>query len=181
MPNIIQAEFFHVDVEGVPLVEVLAECRERIMDSFELAQTGDKIDPHIKTVVRFFDRDEALTHIIKEAEKIRENIQEVRNDIARLPGPRRLVMDMRLRWHVRKSLIFNKLLRQHVVNNLRLVMQASGNVSVETSDHSFRFVRSEERHDMLESVARSKTMWVFVFGYGDLLFDSNDNLIAYLM
>lgn len=181
MPNIIQVEFFHVNTERASVYEVLAECHDRMADSLELACASDEIDPHIKTVVRFFDRDETLTHIIKEAENIKEHIQGVRNKIARLSGPRRLVLDMRLRWYIRKTLILNTSLRQLVVNNLRLVIQASGKVSVETSDHSFRFVRPEERNDILESVAGSKTMWIFVFGHGDLLFDSNDNMIAYVM
>lgn len=179
-PNIIQAEFFHVGGKGLSLEEVFAECRERTADSRELSQAGIENDPHIKTVIRFFDKEGILTQAVIEAEEMRKHDEELSNHVSRSWGPVRWLLGMWLHLIERKIAVIDNDLRVATTLGCATIILSKETVAVEKFDHSFRVVRPEERYDLLQSVCASTSVWVFVFEPNDMLADKNEMIACFI-
>lgn len=165
MANIIQAEFFHVGGAGKieSLEDFVSGCLER-------ATEGSRL----KTVVRFYDDDSGrITAQVKhynEMEKVHEGLVRL---VIRSGGLWRWFLDISARRVAGKKRKAGEVHKRLVLNRMREIAQDPQSVAVEKRDHHFRFVREDEKHEILEAVGRGKSLWIFVFEPNDLLADSN--------
>ncbi len=164
--NIIQAEFFHGDYDAADLNGFFYSLSDRLADSVP-----------IKTVVRFYDTDSAVTALTQSYEKassLKEGALE-KEFFSR--GLRRRYWRFVRRWRFyqlercRRALYAKITLCLWQANKDRLVL------ATETQDHHFRKVRDDERHELVESVRAAKQFWVFVFKPNNLFADENEVVV----
>lgn len=182
MPNIVQAEFFHVGGKRiVTLTDLLKECWSRALDNALLVETG--MEPSlsgIKTVVRFHDFSGAMTRLVQEYQQADTRATLIFEKFFSEP-----------RWWKRKWLEYchtkcfrkarrlKRLCSQRVQNEL--LNRAPAEIAVEYSDDTgrkFRMVRANEYHEIREAIRKSKNDWIFVFEPRALLAVNSLTLIA---
>jgi hypothetical protein len=175
--NIVQAEFFHVGGKGVTsLDQLLKQIRERVNENFEFVlATGKEMSPGIKTGVRFYDVDGAVTRYAQYAQKFNDAYY----DTMGILGTTKL-NSWRQRWHGRRlSRLYRK---KECTKNSAIhfttrafcsALKAKRPVAVERNDHSFRLIRADEVHELAEAVEIAPHAWIFIFRPNDLLADTN--------
>lgn len=178
MPNIIQAEFFHVGGEGIFSLEaLLAECCERSVDDLELALRGMKDRSSIKTVVRFSDVDGSVTAFAREFERISQLHEEAFSSFVEEDGfLRRAWLGFRSRRLVGKIIRLRKRGVRLAAQRLDAVARASGEIAVELLDHSFRPARDDEIHELCEAAHKAIHVWLFIFEPNNLFADENEQV-----
>lgn len=179
--NIVQAEFFHVGGKDTPSLKALfAECGERVADSLELTLQGYEAHSCIKTVVRFFDETGNLTKIAIKAERIKKRNKKLLDDFTGATGLQRWLLDIKSRWLAGKIIALSEEARMLASGYLCEAIRTSHEVAVECDDHSFRSIKGNEAHEIVESASNSRRVWLFVFRPNNLLADTN-TLVACLM
>jgi len=163
MANIVQAEFFLVDVRGHSLERLAEECRERSQDGAPR-----------KCTVRFSDNG-----LVTNFAKLLNWMKTVRNRQVEkgwsdLDPPRNL-FDY-LVW--RCSGLLDDWLSGHkvaiVAGQLKRAIRARQMIAVETDDRHFREAGRDELHEILEAARKGSDVWLFVFKQNHLLADKND-------
>ncbi len=153
--NTVQAEFFHVGGEDTHSLDALfEECGERVADGLELVLQGGEARFGIKTVVRFFDVEGALSALALQAEALKKRDRKVMESFSRATGLRRWWLDKRGRRLARRSLALKDRVRILAAQRLREAVEASQGVAVERSDYSFRPMRRERSLTSLSSRLR---------------------------
>ncbi len=179
--NIVQAEFFHVGGNNVDSLEELGnEIFGRVQDGLPLAMEGIEVPPPLKTVVRFYDDDGAVTAFVKEAARLRENHDLLFEAFPSAGWFRRWWIDRQTAQLAGKIVDAKGEALILAIRQFAAAVQASKPIGVECLDHSFRPMKPEESHELVEKVEAAKSLWLFVFQPNDLLADSNKS-IARLM
>ena len=174
MFNVVQAEFSHVGGGEVrTLAGLLAQCQERAKDGLELALQGNNRRSGIKTVVRFHDQRGRLTSITRRYEKTERRDREIFSKFLTATELRRRLLDLWGRGLAGKSQRLRTAACILAAEELRNAIQTSAQVTVEQADNRFRPMRRDEAHELLESAAQAKYVWLFIFKPNDLLADSN--------
>ena len=165
MANIIQAEFFQVGggKKQETLRDLIAECIDR-------RSAGSPI----KTVVRFYDDDRgSITRnvaLYKELDVLHEEL--VRRTLASR-GFWRWLFDISARQVARTRGRAKKVHMHLVLKRLWEIERDPQSIAVEERDHHFRYVRWDEKHELLEAAGKGTSLWLFVFEPNHLLADSN--------
>jgi len=180
MPNLVQAEFFHVGRNGSSLDEVLDECYHRIGEGLELALKGVEPRFGIKTVVRFFDYAGDLTAIAQEAEKLEARSRENHADLMSASGLQRWWLGSQSRRIAGAAINLDKKAHRLAAVRLLEAIRGSKEVAIEMFDHRFRPLRADEAHEVAEAIATSTRIWLFIFKPNAILSDSNEP-VAHLM
>lgn len=172
--NIVQAEFFHVGGKDTPSLDALLEdCGRRAADGFELALHRGEARSGIKTVVRFIDSDDTLTNIALRAEALERRDREIMKSFQSTSGLRRWWLNTQSRRLARKIILLKDRARAQSVKLLRKAIRLSYHVALERPDRSFRLIRKDEAHELLEAATKARSVWIFVFRPNDLLADKN--------
>ncbi len=179
MQPIVQVEYFHVDLKN-GFDTLFEEIAERVHDTMEVVLCGlDPLSSGIKTTIRFYDEDEQITTLVKRLDVLeKEWWQNIRTE---RPGPVTYYLDRLKRFirDFRKARLENKLYK-----NARCVIKqrlaTTCGVAGQRADFSFRHIRGEEKHELFQSITRSKKALWFVFVPNDLLSDKNEIMTCYL-
>jgi|SRR3989338_1915953 len=161
-PNIVQAEFFLVDIGDGTLEHLLRECADR-------RATGSAV----KLTVRFFDEEWTLTSLALEMQRLEEEQRKNLESFMQAGWFRRRFHSRRSQRLAGERLARWKFQRWMTVQQLSTAVRTSKPVAIEQSDHHFRLAREDELHELLESAERSGKVWLFIFAYNDLCADSN--------
>jgi hypothetical protein len=182
--NLIQAEFFLAGKDSDSLEQLEVEVIARLLDGVP-----------IKTTVRFYDDCACITECIRPFEALRE--QEIdligriqsKDKAPNLPRERRFrrffggvppdAFDREYRGIAAQREAIKIRARSLVLARIRSLVR-SREIAIERGDHSFRMVRGEELHELMERAERAHGLWLFAFQPNDLLADSNQ-LIASMM
>lgn len=179
--NIVQVEFFHVGGDTAPSIEaLLEECYERTSEGLELILSGHEERSQIKTVVRFFDDTGEFTTIALRAKTLMKRDGELFDEIINSNGLRYWWLSIQFRRLARQQNELRERVKALAVIRLRKAIKNSRDVAVQRFDHRFRLIRGNEKHELIESAAKSKSVWLFVFQPNDLLADTNVS-VAYAM
>lgn len=173
MPNIIQAEFFHVGGLDAPHLDVLiGECKTRIADG-----------ARIKTTVRFYDTDGSITSKAVSVSREDERLRKMVAGYTKANGWKRVfigtVCIFALKKRIRSREQNGKVL-SYIQLKLLETLRTSGQICVERHDRSFRPMRKDEAYDLATAIAKAKNVWIFVFSPNELCADKN-TLIAQVM
>ena len=184
MGNIIQIEFFHVGGKDTnSLAELDFEMHERIMENLPLARSGFEVGSGIKTTARFFDSEDGmLTHLVQKIETL-ENVYTHTLDLLGTSPPytfRRWFLGRRLRKIGRQKRRASEYVQRFSIKTFLAVLKAASPVAVESLDRSFRPMKNDERHDVIEKAITAKSLWLFIFEPNDLCADKNKS-VAHLM
>ncbi len=132
-------------------------------------------------VIRFYDDDRgSITAEVKhynEMEKVHEELVRL---VIRSGGLWRWFLDISARRVAGKKQKAREVHKRLVLKRLWEIAWDPQSIAVEKRDHHFRFVREDEKHEILEAVGKGKGLWIFVFEPNDLLADSN-KLVASAM
>lgn len=172
MANIIQAEFFLVSVckPGQTLEGLMRQCAERQAEGMP-----------IKAVVRFYDRDDRVTAQVQRYAELSSKHEELVSTFSKTKHKLwRWVLDVTVGDIACMRAKAKDMCLQRARKCLREAVRGAEPVAVETRSHHFRDLRDNEKHELLESVERSSSAWLFVFEPNDLLADSN-KLVASAM
>lgn len=180
MPNLVQAEFFHVGGDGSSLDSVLDECESRLEEGLEMALRSLEPRNRIKTVVRFFDYAGDITAMAQQAQKLDEYREKNLDELLAGSGLRRWWLNTRSRRLAGASINLDKKAKLRAVVRLQEAIERSKEVAVEKIDHRFRLLHADEAHEVVEAAAASKRVWLFVFKPNHILADSTET-VARLM
>ncbi len=172
MPNIVQAEFFHVGGKNTSLGGLFKECGERVAEDLPLILQGVEPRSQIKTVVRFFDRDGSITAFARRFEQTEQRF----DALLSASGWRRRWLNFRSRRWAGNILALKEQAANLAAQELEASIQASDQVAVECLDNSFRPARKDELHELCEAARRATGVWLFVFEPNDLLADKNESV-----
>lgn len=180
--NIVQAEFFHVDVIGAKsLDEVMKDCADRARESHELAQSGQEWRSGVKTVVRFYDDTKELTRLAHSIVALKKEFEKA---IEQAEPYSWFAVLWALYFGSKRSRLARKLAdtqekaRRITATRLYEALASGRPVALERVDHSFRPVRFDETHELTVSAARSKAVWLFIFTSNDLYADENTIVVS---
>lgn len=183
-PNVVQAEFFHIGGRGSSPEQVYAEGLSRAMTGLEDILAGmdpDEVKNHIKTCVRFYDYDGSIGKIVARAEKADKKHLEVAKKLESTDGRlRRLFLKYRLLRLLETISSERPRTHKRAVAAITSIIRKKLPMAVEYgSHHRFRFVRDDERHELLESIKSARdSSWIFYYKHNDLLADENKVLVS---
>lgn len=160
MHNIIQVEFFLVNVQAPSLGQMLAEVVER-------REEGSPI----KLVLRFYEDGGAITGLVKEAAYLEEQLDRALERFLLAGRFERWRLNKKSKWLAGKKIMLRGQMYRFVVKQLSSVIKNGAPFAVEQMDRRFRHAWSEELHEILESAKKARGMWVFVFSHDHLLAD----------
>lgn len=167
MPNIIQAEFFHVGRGAESLDQVIGECAERVLDGSP-----------IKTGVRFYDTQGDLTSKILKYASLDNWCGELEKKIPDASGLWRAVLVRAHRHYFKKYLKVKKSFLLLAIERVKMAALTSEEIALEQFDHSFKEMPSDEMHEVLERIEKAKGVWIFLFKPNDLLSDTQASISA---
>jgi hypothetical protein len=179
MQPIVQAEFFHVDLQS-GFDELFEEMSDRVHDSIEAVFAGsDPLSSGIKTTIRFYDEAGTIATTVEKLSRLnKQRWQEVFSKPAGAFGS----VFSSLRWSYRRFQIsrLEMQLHQTAIQIIEQRLSLAEGVAGQTSDFSFRYIRGNEKHELLQSVCKSKKALWFVFTHSDLLSDDSEVMTYYL-
>lgn len=180
MPNIVQAEFFHVGGRSTDSLEDLFdEIAERTQENYPLALAGIETNAGIKTAVRFFDQEDRLTTLTKRFEMVTGRCTAIHDRIDASPTKvGRWFLQRRLRRLYLFKLALRRQIEQVVITSCITVLQTNEPFGVERADRSFRAIKSEERYELKEKVRESKGVWLFIFKPNYLFANKNEIIVS---
>lgn len=178
MPNLVQAEFFHVGGEKSDLYEVLQECNKRMRENLELALAGVEYTSNIKTVIRFFDENGSITTCALKISNLKKQKLEAYNQIAHAKGFRRWILGKKIESLIQKCSRLNRTSTKLVIKGLCSAVSNSKEIAIEKLDHTFRLAKRNEFHDILTRAQHAKGMWLFVSESEHLLSNTNKQVAA---
>ena len=160
MSNVVQAEYFHVGGEASSPLDVIRISAERAA-----------LDSRIKTTLRFTDPDGTIAGLATELTKLREDRETIGK---RMSGGGSFFLTWMLRFDYssisRTEALVYKKLRSVMMLKLGADLLTTTPVAIENPDRSFRLVRPDERHELLEAITAAKgDPWLFIFETDDLL------------
>lgn len=163
LENIIQAEFFHVGGENIAtLAELLAECQGRAIDGAQ-----------IKTTVRFFDKESFLTDLALKLAQAKMKRDELVTLLITAGKFKQIILAYRYHRLHRKIGRMRERNKFLVIKRLCAIAETSQEIGIECPDRSFRLIRRNETHELLERVWKATSVWIFVFEPNDLLVEKN--------
>lgn len=169
--NIIQAEFFHVGGGSQSLEDMMQECVERARDGTP-----------IKTVVRFFDPDETITPFALQFAKKEKERRVLEKTLLGARGGfsfERILANRRHKLHSKKIRSMKEEAKLLAVRQLKAVTITSSEIALECRhDHSFRLIREDEVHELLEAADAAVDVWLFVFSPNPLLGDTQSLVVS---
>ena len=174
MPHIAQVEFFHVGGKSSEtLSDRFSACMELIEETLELHIQGIECPSKLKTVVRFYDRDNSLTKLVQKSQTLEKKEENLVCLMLKTTG----ILQTWHAWRHRRVTHHMRLLRnemlEHAIERLRDALASGEIVAIETWERRFRELHKDERHETVERVTRAKSAWLFVFLDNDLFSDSN--------
>ena len=173
--NIVQLEFFHA---GNPDTDSL----EEFQDGLELALAGVKPRANIKTVVRFYDHNGAMSRFVASVERLRRT--QALYYLRAAAGAGGFLNNFLSKRNARKRIRAQEraldIARHHFAQAMRHWQIYGASLAIEQYDHRFRPIRGAELSEALEAVDRSHGVWIFIFKHNDLYADTN-KLIAHTM
>ena len=173
MKNLVQAEFFHVGGRDATPESFLYELSERVADGLELAMQGLEPSFGIKTVLRFEDITGELTALVLRAKILTKVHAKIWKEFETAGRLRRWYLGRRNRRLTAKIDILKEGCKLRALLHLYKARESGHAIAVERYDHTFRFARKEELHELLDAAASSSSVWLFVFEPNDLLADKN--------
>lgn len=183
MPNIVQAEFFHVGGKNTESLEDLfEEIGERVKENFPLARAGIETGTGIKIAVRFFDQDNQLTDLTKKLQSLEDHYTATL-DVLGTSAPntwRRWYLGWCLRRIGKQKSALSEKVEREAVAACVASLQLRELFAVEQMDRSYRAIKPEERHDFQEKAQGAKRVWLFIFEPNDLYADKN-KLVATML
>jgi len=175
--NIVQVEFFHVGGLGDRTLDgVITHCAERTRE-------GSKI----KTTVRIFDINDALTELVCEYAILKKTADALLHGPFKqaLAAPPSLQRSISLWWYEHRhwrTTCRLKRLRARIVrialSQLRELVWVCGAVATENADRSFRLLSRDEAGELIESATAAVGAWIFVFEQNDLYADINHSVAS---
>lgn len=170
LPNLIQVEFFLVDIKSSRSLEVLIlECHERIDD-----------ESPIKICFRFYDLDDKISILAKKIKIWTEKNGAFGERLLNEVSYPKFFNSLRIWWFGRKVLIWkaklDQIVKQTVCDHLRL----RKTIAIKCPDNSYRYVKKNERYELEGMVKKSTSNWIFIFAPNKLLSDKN-KLVAEVM
>ena len=170
-PNIVEAEFSLVGGSMIDSPQaLLTEIQER--------RTAGAI---IKFTVRFCDDDGFVTKFVKAVEPIRAREKGLRKEVFTAQTHwKQLLLDFRHRRVVGKLISLKSKALNVAVKQLRAVAETSGEIALECPDRSFRPLRANETHELLERADRATGVRILLFKPNILIADKLKS-VAYLM
>lgn len=167
MDNLVQVEFFNVDVSDYGSIEELrAELGEYIACGAD-----------IKITVRFFD-DGTLTRIAERAEVLRAAIDHYYEEKERTGRIRRFSY-WKYKWNFAARRTILKDIPLLGAEALRRAVEGKREVAVERYDRSFTPMAQNEALELVRYTRQTKRAWLFVFKPNHLLSGKNE-LIAHV-
>lgn len=162
LPNIVQAEFFLVNMTDNPDIgSILKEIFERTAD-----------DMPTKVVVRFFDIDGQINRFMMNLQRLQQKQQTIEDQFHKSRGLYRSYLSSRLQKSMRKIITLQKCSVDVARAGLVRALHLGGPVAIEPRGFNFRLLRSEEVHDTTEAVARARRAFLFLFPFNtDLIVD----------
>jgi hypothetical protein len=168
MDNLVQVEFFNVDVSDYGSIEELrAELGEYIACGAD-----------IKTKVRFFDDDGTLTRIAERAEVLRAAIDHYYEEKERTGRIRRFSY-WKYKWNFAARRTILKDIPILGAEALRRAVEQKRAVAIERNNYSFTPMAGNEALELVRYTRQAKQAWLFVFKPNDLLSEKNE-LIAHV-
>ncbi len=161
-PNVVQAEFFHVQLADTTLNKVLSECSERWME-----------DSRIKTVVRFYDDYGFVTDFVSEVRDLELRQQNVRLAMPSAWPLEKYFLGRKSRSLAGKMSEARKRATGLLAERVDKVINTDGKIAVERPDHSFRWAQGEELHELGEATGKATAVMIFLFQHNDLLAEIN--------
>jgi hypothetical protein len=76
-------------------------------------------------------------------------------------------------WHSARESVHHEAVKAAVLKGAVAALLSQKTAVERPDDHSFRFVRKDERYDTVSRLKRIEGLWVFVFEKNDMLADSN--------
>jgi hypothetical protein len=153
--NIVQAEFFHVTSSSIDAA--MAECAQRINEGSP-----------IKTVVRFYDHDGAVTCLVQRLKEVNSKRDAFMASLQGAGWFERMSIRRKLRKMHVESCALKKALPPLLISQLTTEIRAKRPVAVEREDFLFTNAVPEELHELQIAAAKSKSAWVFIFTPNDL-------------
>ncbi|MSR70822.1 hypothetical protein EXS62_02165 [Candidatus Kaiserbacteria bacterium] len=160
--NIVQAEFFHVDVRAASLNSMLSEVSERKADGSP-----------IKTTVRFYDTHGFVTDFVSRAGVLRRQRIETAAAFAQAGFVRRWFLDRKSRRLAGKILEAKRYAKDLAAERVDKVINTGGKIAVECPDRSFRWARGEELYELCLATGKATGVLLFLFQPNDLLADKD--------
>jgi hypothetical protein len=162
--NILQFEFFNVNIETNSLGRVVQECLDRISDSQEATVMGMELATGMKTVIRVHDLDLTVTKYAQKIQKLeRERNNQYTKTSATFIGR---FLDMRRLSRNRKS-----------IESLKTKIRAYVSAYVTQALRTKSVVAHSELYE-LGAAIQNKDFWLFVFKPNDLLSDKNETVVS---
>ena len=177
-PCLIQVEYFHITSTG-SLDDVWRECMNRTMETLPDAINGlNDLGPGIKTCLRFQDvEDGTITRLALSIERLNKESDRVVSKMIS-PGISWLWRKLyRWQWH-RLCLTLKaniKMLERALMDHI-----PQARLAIEKTDHRYRLLRDDEKHEVLTKTKMASGFWMFVFSPNDLLSENNE-LVAAVM
>lgn len=182
LPNIVQAEFFLVGVRSGDSLEVaMTEMRDRIANGLQDVLGGmdpDEVKTGIKACVRFYDLSGRITALVEREHVLDVAHREANEQFRTSAGLRRMFWRWKLAWLLTKIIDIRD--RQHVytTQEFEAKLNSGQQVAVERQDHTYRIIRKDEAHELVEAIKASHNVWIFLFKYNDLLADKNKLVLS---
>ena len=156
-PNIVQAEFFLINIHCLDIQKLRHEVRSR-----------DATSSPLKIVVRFYDEDSLVTNFALSATALERRQREL-NDVYRSRDYLEAHFQERECTRIMRQLNECRRWRKHVaLLQLQTLRFNSGAIAVKEPGHAFRRAEKNELHDLCESAAASTDAWILVFEHNHL-------------
>jgi hypothetical protein len=153
--NIIQAEFFLINFDA-SRDQVLYEAVERDLEGSPL-----------KVCVRFYEDGKDITALMREYKAVKDRLL----FITQTPAAgkfRRWRLNRRSKKLLERLRSLQEEARRLIIGRLVSCTRLGGPIVVESDRHIYRRAKPDEFHELLESVKRSRKMWVYIFEFNDL-------------
>jgi hypothetical protein len=164
--NIVQAEFFLVNVRADSLDDMLADCAERKAD-----------DVPIKCVVRFYDNGTVTRFAKLLAWMKKKKDEHVKLGWCYSKPPRTLFDYLIWAWVDIAGDWLNERKVSVVARQLKRATRARQTIAVESEGHRFREAHRDELHELTEAARAASDVWLFVFKPNHLLADKNEFVV----
>jgi hypothetical protein len=174
--NILQLEFFNVNIESNSLDNVLQECSERIADGLESTLMGMQVTAGIKTVIRVYDLDLTVTKYALEIKRLERESNNLYTK-TRTTFIGKIVDYGRQSWNRKRIESLKTKIRTYVSTYVSQALHTRSDVAIERADRKFRNAKHSELYE-LDVAIQKKNYWLFIFKPNDILSDKNESVVS---
>ena len=165
-PNLVQAEFFNLQMEAETLKKVLEECVDRFSDGAP-----------IKTTVRCYDIDSVMSAFVEDYVSRKNQMEKLQDKILSCNGKQRFGQ-WRYRRLLKQQIFAKKIIASISTTLLHTALTHNQPIATENPDRTFRPIRMDETHELFERISVSRHAWVFLYEHEEICADSLNGIGA---